>query len=187
LSELKRAVELAPNDPDAFYYLGRLYFTSNNAPAALSAYQKSIQLDPSSVRAYNHLGQTYEAMGRTADAEHAYLKAIEIDQRQAKKSEWPYYNLGLLYFNRGRAKQSITWFRDAIARNPQFVEAKMKLAAVLATHEPADEALKLLEEAVQAEPQNAEAHYRLALLLSKSGNREEAQQHFALFEKYRKP
>src|SRR5947209_8717936 len=39
LYELKRATELAPNDADAFYYLGRLEFSVDNSVAALSAFQ----------------------------------------------------------------------------------------------------------------------------------------------------
>jgi tetratricopeptide (TPR) repeat protein len=187
LGHLQRATQLAPKDPDAFYYLGRLYFSADNAVAALDAYRQALQLDPASVRAQNHIGQAYEAMGRLRDAEQAYLKAIEMQQDRPKKSEWPYYNLGLLYLNGGRSEQSIAWFRQALACNPEFPEAKMKLAAVLAEKQSSDEALKLLEETVLAEPQNAEAHYRLAKLLAKSGKREEAQKHFALFEKYRKP
>jgi tetratricopeptide (TPR) repeat protein len=187
LLEVQRATELTPNDPDAFYYLGRLYFSLDNAVAALAAFQRTIVLDPSSVRGYNQLGQTYEGLGRPADAERAYLKAIELERNQQKKSEWPYYNLGLLYLNSGRSEDSMAYFRLALACSPEFPEAKVKLAVALSSQKSSDEALKLLEEAIQTDPQNAEAHYRLALLLTKSGRREEAQEHFALFQKYRKP
>ena len=71
LVELQRATELTPKDADAFYYLGRLYFSADNAVAALAAFQRAIQLDASSVRAHNHLGQTYEALGRQGEAERA--------------------------------------------------------------------------------------------------------------------
>jgi tetratricopeptide (TPR) repeat protein len=187
LSEVQRATELTPDDADAFYYLGRLYFSADNAVAALAAFQKAISLDPSSVRDYNHLGQTYEGLGRTADAERAYLKAIELERDQNKKSEWPYYNLGLLYLNDSRSDDAIVYFRQALACNPAFAEAKIKLAVALSTGKLSNDALKLLEEAIKIDPRNAEAHYRLALLLSKSGRPDEAQEQFTLFEKYRKP
>jgi tetratricopeptide (TPR) repeat protein len=187
LLEVQRATELMPDDPDAFYYLGRLYFSADNAVAALAAFQRAIALDPSSVRGHNQLGQTYEGLGRPADAERAYLKAIELEGNQLKKSEWPYYNLGLLYLNSGRSEDSMSYFQQALACNPAFPEAKIKLAAALSNQKLSNEALKLLEEAVKIDPRNAEAHYRLALLLSKTGKREEAQEHFALFQKYRNP
>lgn len=186
LQELQRATELNPKDADAFYYLGRLYFSADNAVAALAAFQKSIEMDPSSVRTTTQIGQTYEALGRMTEAEHAYREAIELEEQQPKKSEWPYYNLALLYVNTGHAAESVPYFRQALARNPAFPEAKVKLAVVLVKQNLSSEAQKLLEEAIQEEPQNSEAHYRLALLLAKTGKRDEAERQFALFEKYRK-
>src|SRR4030095_10685983 len=69
LSEVQRATELAPNDADAFYYLGRLYFSADNSLAALAALQRAIQLDPSSSRNRNQLGQTLEALARDRHSE----------------------------------------------------------------------------------------------------------------------
>lgn len=182
LQELQQATELMPGDSDAFYYLGRLHFEANNAPASLAAFQRAVALQPSNVRAQNHMGQSYEAMGRLGDAERSYLKAIEMEKGRTKKSGWPSYNLGVLYSNNGRPEPAISCFRQTLASNPDFAEAKIKLAALLSN----EEARGLLEDALRSDPQNAEAHYRLALLLSKSGMRDEAQRHFALFEKCRK-
>lgn len=187
LLELQQAVALSPQDPDAAYYLGRLYFSTDNAPAALAAFQRAIELNPLSVRAHNHLGQTYEALGRPDDGERAYLKAISLEEGQASRWEWPYYNLALLYFQSGRWEESKAYFRRSLACNPQFPEAKVKLAVLLSKQKLASEALTLLTEALQTEPRNAEAHYRMALLLTQSGKPDEAQEHFQLFEKYRKP
>jgi tetratricopeptide (TPR) repeat protein len=186
LTEMKRAIELAPNDADAFYYLGRLYFSADNAVAALAAFERAIQLDASSVRAHNQLGQTYEALGRQREAERAYLRAIELEQNTSNKSEWPYYNLGLLYLNDGQVDNALLFLRKALARNASFPEAKIKLAVILSKQNLTGEALRLLQEALESDPANAEGHYRLGLLLLKSGKREEAQQQLALFERYRK-
>lgn len=187
LADVKRATELAPEDPDARYYLGRLYFSTDNAPAALEAFKKTLTLDPSSVRAQTQLGQTYEALGSRAEAERAYREAIELEKDQPKKSGWPDYDLGVLCLDDGRTAEAIVCFRHALQFNPKFPEAEVKLAVALSKKEPVPEAFSLLQEALSLDPKNAEAHYRLALLLSKSGKREEAQQQFALFQKYRKP
>jgi tetratricopeptide (TPR) repeat protein len=186
LDELKRATELAANDADAFYYLGRLEFSVDNSLAALSAFQKSLALDGTSIRTQNQLGQTYEAMGRFEEAEKAYLKAIEMERSQAKKSEWPYFNLGVLYLNSGRAPQAVSYLEDALRRNSSWAQGKVKLGAALDSCGKSQQALVLLQEAVRSEPQNAEAHYRLALLLTRSGNTDEAQKHFDAFEHLRK-
>ena len=186
LAEVRLATELAPNDADAFYYLGRLYFSADNSPAALHAFERAVQLDPSSVRIHNQLGQTLEALGREQEAERAYLKAIELSRDAPKKSEWPFYNLGLLCFHNGRTEEATRYFRQALDCNPQFPEAKVKLAVILSKQGSSREAARLLQEALQSDAANAEGHYRLGLLLLKNGNSEEARREFALFEKYRK-
>ncbi len=180
------ASTLAPKDAESFYYLGRLYFTADNVIAAISAYQKAIEIDPSSVRVQNQLGQSFEALGRDREAEDAYRKAIGLQQSQSKKSEWPYYNLALLCFHNGKREEAIANFRLALVCNPNFANAKVKLAVALADERQADEAERLLRDAIRSDATNAEAHYRLAILLKKAGKQEEAQQQFALFDQSQK-
>jgi len=59
LAKMQRSIELNPQQPDSFYYLGRLHFSKNRPLEALTAFQKALDLDPSSIRAMNHLGQTF--------------------------------------------------------------------------------------------------------------------------------
>lgn len=187
LSELKRTLELVPTDFEACYYLGRLYFTNNKMPLALETFQKAIELDPSSVKAHNHLGQTYEALAQYPAARMAYLKAIELEQRQNTRSEWPYFNLGVLCLNEGRAQEAIEYLRQALDRKPIWSEGKAKLATALLTLGKDEEALALLNEAIKINPGNVAARYRLAQLLTKLGRRDEARQQYLLYEKSKKP
>lgn len=187
LASVLHATELAPNDADALYYLGRLYFSTDKIPAALETFQKTLALDPLNVRARNYLGQSLEALGRRDEAEKAYLRASELQKDQVKKFAWPDYNLGVLYLDDGRTADAIAALRRALQLNPSFSEAEIKLAVALSKQQPVPEAFELLQQALRTDPANAEAHYRLAVLLTKSGKREEAQEQFALFEKYRKP
>ena len=60
--DLKRAARLLPQDFDAHYYLGRVYFEGSKLTLALSAFRKAIELDPRSAKARNHLGQTLEGL-----------------------------------------------------------------------------------------------------------------------------
>jgi tetratricopeptide (TPR) repeat protein len=185
--ELKRTTELAPQDTEAYYYLGRIYFTKNNLPLALAAFKRAIENDPHNVKAHNHLGQTYEGLAQYPAARAAYLKAIELEQKQATKSEWPYFNLGVLYIKEGRAIEAVGYLRQALARNPSWSEGKVKLAMALCSVGKYEDALTHLNEGVRIDPQNAEAHYQLAQLLTKMGRQEEARQHYLLFEKLQKP
>jgi tetratricopeptide (TPR) repeat protein len=179
--ELKLATGLSPTDSEVRYYLGRIQFERQNLPAALESFQSVVSLDPASVRGFNHLGQTYEGLAQFSDARLAYKKAIELEQTQAKKSEWPYFNLGVLSLKEGQSIEAIRWLREALVRRGSWTEAKVQLAAALSAGNQLDEARRLLEEALAAEPKNAGAHYQLARLLVKMRRPDEARRHFLLF------
>jgi tetratricopeptide (TPR) repeat protein len=185
-AELKHSTELAATDAEALYYLGRIYFTRNNFPAALEAFQKVVAVDSASVRGYNHLGQTYEGLARFDAARKAYQKAIDLETRQAATSEWPYFNLGVLCNKEGRFEEAACHLRAALARNPAMAEAKVQLAIALSASNQLDEAQDLLEQTIRAEPENAVAHFQIGRLLMKRHKPDEAQRHFELFQSFRK-
>ena len=180
-SELQKASELAAEDSDVRYYLGRIQFERHNLPAALESFRGVIALDPQSVRGFNHLGQTYEGLARFEDARAAYEKAMELDRRQAKRSEWPYFNLGVLLLKDGLAQEAAGCLREALAVKPSWPEAKVQLAVALGSANQFKDARQLLEDLLRAEPKNAQAHYQLARLLVKMQLPEEARRHFLLF------
>jgi len=185
--ELQKASELAAADSDVRYYLGRIQFERQNLPAALESFRGAVALDAQSVRGFNHLGQTYEGLARFDDARAAYEKAIEIDRRQAKRSEWPYFNLGVLLLKEGRAQDAAGCLREALAVKPSWPEAKVQLAVALGSANQLKDARQLLEDLLLAEPKNAQAHYQLARLLMKMQMPEEARRHFLLFAESKQP
>ncbi len=186
-AELKRAVSLAPQDAEAYYYLGRVLFMRDNPAGALAAFQKATELDASSVRAYNHLGQSYEALVQYPAAREAYLKAIELEKKQSAKSEWPFFNLGALCLREGRAAEAEGYFRQALERQPRWSEGNAKLGMALLALDKLPEALSYLEQAVQTDPQNADARYQYARLLIKMGKPDEAERHLQIFRQQKKP
>ena len=184
--ELKRATGLDSSDTEALYYLGRLHFTRNDAPEALRIFEKLVLLDNSNVRGYNHLGQTYEALTRFDDARAAYRKAIELQQTQPAKSQWPYFNLGLLFLKEGRPQEAIGLIRQALAINSDWAEGKTQLAIALSSADQYDEARLLLKEVLQNNPKNADAHYQMGRLLLKLGKPAEARPYLQEFESLKK-
>jgi tetratricopeptide (TPR) repeat protein len=184
-AELERAVALLPNDEEALYYLGRVYFTRQNMPAALLAFERVLGVSPNSVRAHNHLGQTLEALNRSEEAQAEYEKAVRLDRSATKHSEWPYYNLGVLHLKVGHGVEAAQWFRQALQAEPQFVEAKVKLATAIAQSGDAESARQLLESVIAQQPDNADAHYQLGRLYLKLRDPSRAEAHLRRFQALR--
>jgi Flp pilus assembly protein TadD len=185
--ELRQATELDPSDSEALYYLGRVYFESHNLPAALNVFQKLVTIDPRSVRAYNHLGQTFEKLSRFDDARTAYQKAIQIEQTQTAKSEWPYFNLGVLFLKEGRPREAVDLLQQALSRDNSREEVRIQLAVALFSAGRIEDARRLLSEVLAANPKSADAHYQMGRLLLKAGDSEQARYHLKEFESLRKP
>jgi tetratricopeptide (TPR) repeat protein len=182
--ELQKATELSPRDAEAFYYLGRVFFTASNMPAALAAFENAIRNDPQSVRAHNHLGQTLEGLARFPEAKAAYQNAIKLEREQSVRSEWPFHNLGALLLQQGDSEEAAKYLREALARNPDSVAGRIKLAMALSISGRLGAAEELLHEALRLEPQSSGAHYQLGRLLTKMGRQEEARKHFAAFRQF---
>ncbi len=186
-AELERAVELLPKDEEARYYLGRVYFSRQNLPAALNTYQKLLEFEPSSVRARNQLGQTYEWLNQFDLAEKAYEEAIRIDRDSAKRSEWPYYNLGVLHLKAGRAERALPYLQQALQLQPKFPQAQVQLGVALAALGKPEQAKAEFEAVLSTDPDNADAHFQLARLFRKLGDPVKAKEHGLLFQRLRRP
>ncbi len=184
--ELEIAVKALPRDEDANYYLGRVYFTRHNLPAALKQFELLVGMTPGSVRARNQLGQTLEASGRLDDALAAYEHATKLDVGGTKRSQWPWFNLGSLLVRVGRPEEAIAHLQQALVIAPKFREAQVKLATALAQTGKTAEARGLLETVVADEPGNADAHYQLGRLYLKLNMRDRADAHLRRFEALRK-
>jgi len=68
-----------------------------------------------------------------------------MERSQAKKSEWPYFNLGVLYLNTMRAEEAVAYLQEALRLNPSWAQGKVKLAGALASCKKFDQAVTLLE------------------------------------------
>lgn len=130
---------------------------------------------------YINLGNRLGSLGRAGEAEELYKKALAL----APHSEFPYYNLGILFKNSEKYEQALPYFEKTISINPSFNAAKghlyeiyNNLANRAARAGKSDEAVELYKKAIANVPGSAYAHYNLGVLYKSIGKREEAKEYF---------
>ena len=80
-AELKRAVELAPDDGDALYMLGLVRASQGDLAQAVELTRKALALDPRNAYEYRWLASYLMPLGRLDEAEQAIGKAIELEPK----------------------------------------------------------------------------------------------------------
>lgn len=75
---IKKAHDLAPNEPHILDSLAWAYYKQGDYEQALEYAEKSADLLPYSSMVQSHLGDIYKALGRTREASYQYHKALEL-------------------------------------------------------------------------------------------------------------
>jgi tetratricopeptide (TPR) repeat protein len=113
------AVRLEPNDPGAWYFLGRYWqFDPVEADTgrAIRAYRTSLALNPLSADTWLDLASTYETEGEIDAARNAFLEAKHLYPVSAEVL-WSYGNFLL---RRNELESAFPEFQRAIEENPQL-------------------------------------------------------------------
>ena len=175
---LERSVAMDPGNKDAWYYLGRAYYTASRIPDARAAFEQVLRLEPRDARAENNLGLIFESGGKTDDALAAYRNAIAWQKDNAPSSEQPYLNLGSLLVTLDRAEEAISPLRKAVELAGANSQCHLRLGTAYLHLNRMDEAQKELLEAVRLNPQDATAHYQLGRYYKQMKNLEAAKREF---------
>jgi tetratricopeptide (TPR) repeat protein len=161
---LEKAVELDAKNKDAWYYLGRAYYTKFRLIEARKAFLAVLNLDPRDAKAENNLGLIFESTAEPAAAIEAYRRAITWQEQSLRPSEQPYVNLGNLLMQQGRAAEAIGPLRTAVDLAPGNALCRLMLGVADLRSGKMQDAQRELEKATELEPDNAVAHYQLGRL-----------------------
>jgi tetratricopeptide (TPR) repeat protein len=161
---LEKAVEFDRANKDAWYYLGRAYYTTSRLTEARKAFLALLDLDPRNVRAEDNLGLIFESDRQPAAAIDAYRKAIAWQEQSLRPSEQPYVNLGNLLMEQGQTKEAKEPLETAVALAPENAFCHLTLGVYYRKISQLDGARRELEKAKQLEPNNAVIHYQLGRL-----------------------
>lgn len=115
LSEMLKADELYPRDPEILNHLGLAYFFKKDMDRAISNLQLSTELKKDYTEAYNNLGRVLIEAGKTKEAR-TYLEKAASDLTYTFPDK-VYFNIGLSYYSENEFKSSIPYFAKSIELN----------------------------------------------------------------------
>src|SRR5258707_11412676 len=161
---LERAVEAEPKNKEAWYFLGRAYYTKSRLPEARKAFLTVLQLDPRDAKAENNLGLILESEALPDAAMDAYRKAIQWQELSVHPSEQPYLNLGSLLIEQSQVGKAIPLLQKAVELAPKDAICRLKLGTAYLRLGKLKDAQRDLEKAVQLAPDDPVAHYQLGKL-----------------------
>jgi len=132
---LARALQLAesarqidPGAPEVYWALGFVYTQSRRYDETLKLLQKAIELNPSYADAYALMGGVYTYVGEPAKSVPLLRTALRLNP----DGGYLYYLLlGRAYLFENDLEQALINLREANARNPDNMETRVFLTAVL--------------------------------------------------------
>jgi hypothetical protein len=166
--------------------LGKAHYERGEYSLAVSELEKTLAFEAVSGRDYFNLGMAYLQDQQEDRALSAFTTAGQMEPGLIEVD----FGLGILHKRALRYPLALESFQKVAARDPQDPCTSYNLGAVLSSMrriEEAEAAFRSVLDQGHARAQNfyVSALFRYATLLAQQGKREEAQKHFAEFERLR--
>jgi Flp pilus assembly protein TadD len=172
----------SPNDPDAWYLLGRTKYNEGRYDEAASSFERSLVLRPKYVEAENNLGLCWRELNKPDEAKAAFQTAIDW-QGDAPSDAQPYLNLGTLLADRGDLDKAILCLAQAAALSPTNPKVHEQLGSAYEARNNFPKAQSELERAIALAPGTSALHFKLAEIYRKQGLRDLARKEFDICAK----
>jgi tetratricopeptide (TPR) repeat protein len=122
----KKIIEFNPDDADAVYNLGYMYFMLKKYREAIQAFKRVLELRPNFEYAYANIANCYFQIKNYSQALWAYKKLLEIDPENS--DNW--FNLAVSYMQLKRHNDALASLKKTIELRPDHAVAYYNLAIV---------------------------------------------------------
>ncbi len=143
LSKLRSAVRATPDSTDDRLKLAQGLYRVGDLDAALDECRVALKLESNNARAYLQLGVILIAKQDGHAAAIALMEAILLDPELTHA----HYSLGSVQYSLGNLTAAIQSYRRALDLQPNFPDARYRLALVLKLANRHQEAMQFMEEA----------------------------------------
>jgi len=170
LPALQKAVELMPDDADAYSNLGRAQLQAGRIDDAAASYRRALAIRPDFAEAHYGLGIALKTLGQLVDAVTSFYRALEIKPDYADA----YYNLGEALQGLERLDDAVASYRRALEIKPDFADAHNNLGNALQALGQHVDAAASYQRALEIEPDFAEAQSNFGNALRNLGQLDDA-------------
>ncbi|MBI2968372.1 MAG: tetratricopeptide repeat protein [Bacteroidetes bacterium] len=119
LLDFNKAIELNPNDADAYYYIAETMMKKDDRQEAMKNYNKAISIKNDHIRALKNRGKLKAFMGDLNGSVADFNRAIKINPAYSDA----YFNRGLTLFYLKKYKEAIDDYTKVISINGNDHEA----------------------------------------------------------------
>lgn len=170
LSLDREAVNLSPEDADAWYNLATGLQQAGRHDESEAALREVLRLDPARAEARNTLGVLHASKGRVDLAAEDFRVATQLDPRNAEA----FNNLGNALRARGETDQAEAAYRRAVEIAPSYGDPLNGLGTLAVQRNRPQVAVTLFDRALHVSPQLHEARLNRAISLEVMGKKKEA-------------
>ncbi len=169
-----KAIELQPENAEAWYYKGMTLLKSDKDEESIKYFDKAIELKPNYPDAWCHKALAYSSVGTIEEAIKYADKAIEL------QPNYPYgwYYKGYVALSSGRYEESIKYFDKAIELQPNNAIAWLHKGSALHGLGRYEEVIKYADKAIELQPNFADAWNSKAIALATLDKDEESIKYF---------
>jgi tetratricopeptide (TPR) repeat protein len=162
VTSLRKAIELAPDNPFSRLNLATSLYMQGDADGALEQYRAAIRLSPDLARAHFGIGVLMETRGRDPEAIEAFTAAVMHDQAYVEAR----FSLANALRRSGRVRQSLPHYEEVIRTNPAVSQASFGYAMGLVRVGRYQDARDRLEQGMRVFPDQLGFAHALARLLA---------------------
>jgi tetratricopeptide (TPR) repeat protein len=97
LEAYDQAIQMEPDQPEPYYWRGRVYISTGETDRAFNDFKKAVELNPSYGEALDNLGWLCTEIGKYEEGAQYLSRSISLKPDNA----WAYYQRGHCYFKLG--------------------------------------------------------------------------------------
>ena len=170
LEATKKTIQLSPEDADAHFNAGNLFFKLSQFNEAAASQRRAIELNQNDLQAHRTLAKTLLRLGKLDEAE----KYLRLALQKNPNSIVDYFSLSEVLRKKGEAIEAEGILNDLLTLKPTLAEGHYNLGVILRDLNEYDKAAESYKRAISLKKNFTDAYKNLGFLEIIRGNLDKA-------------